>query len=84
MGGDDEGGQHPFTFNLAFGPAVQTLRASTRTVHSRRHTDTSVPHARRSTVGSAAVQGLRICSKAGVAGQILRHGDSPVLCREMR
>jgi hypothetical protein len=32
MGGDDEGGQHPFTFNLAFGPAVQTLRASSRTV----------------------------------------------------
>ena len=73
MGGDDEGGQHPFTFNLAFGPAVQTLRASskvtsgcmwmateTRTVDGRRHTDTSAPHARRSTVGSAAVQGLRI------------------------
>jgi hypothetical protein len=30
MGGDDEGGQHPFTFNLAFGPAVQTLRASSK------------------------------------------------------
>jgi hypothetical protein len=29
-GGDDEVGQHPFTFHLAFGPAVQTLRASSK------------------------------------------------------